>query len=113
VGSNVPAATTPQPCAVARAAAAVPEAEAQADRNIDADLDVTSAADLATWALRCADMSYTSQATHKRQMDRYRTTGNADRASFTRLTALRSSGTWYGRDPVATARAHGPDESGS
>jgi hypothetical protein len=50
-------------------------------------------ASLAAWAHR--------QATHKRQMDRYRTTGNADRASFTRLTALRSSGTWYGRDPVA------------
>jgi len=41
------------------------------------------------------------QATHKRQMDRYRATGNADRTSFTRLTALRSSGTWYGADPVA------------
>ena len=37
---------------------------------------------------------------HKRQMDRYRATGNADRASFTRLTALRGNGTWYGRDPV-------------
>jgi len=53
------------------------------------------------------------QATHKRQMDRYRTTGNADRASFTRLTPLRSKGTWYGGDPVAMARAHGPDGSGS
>lgn len=53
------------------------------------------------------------QATHKRQMDRYRTTGNADRASFTRLIALRSNGTWYGRDPVAMARAHWPDGSGS
>jgi hypothetical protein len=62
-------------------------------------------ASLAAWAHR--------QATHKRQMDRYRTTGNADRASFTRLTALRSSGTWYGRDPVAMARAHEPDGSGS
>jgi hypothetical protein len=62
-------------------------------------------ASLVAWAHR--------QATHKRQMDRYRTTGNADRASFTRLTALRSNGTWYGRDPVATARAHGPDGSGS
>ncbi len=62
-------------------------------------------ASLAAWAHR--------QATHKRQMDRYRTTGNADRASFTRLTALRSDGTWYGRDPVALARPHGPDGSGS
>ena len=62
-------------------------------------------ASLATWAHR--------QATHKRQMDRYRTTGNADRASFTRLTALRSSGTWYGRDPVAMAGAHGSDGSDS
>jgi hypothetical protein len=58
---------------------------------------------LVTWAHR--------QATHKRQMDRYRTTGNADRASFTRLTALRSDGTWHGRDPVAAARAHGLDAS--
>jgi hypothetical protein len=62
-------------------------------------------ASLVAWAHR--------QATHKRQMDRYRTTGNADRASFTRLTALRSTGSWYGRDPVAMARAHGPDGSGS
>jgi hypothetical protein len=58
-------------------------------------------ASLVAWAHR--------QATHKRQMDRYRTTGNADRASFTRLTALRSTGTWYGRDPVAMSRAHGQD----
>lgn len=38
---------------------------------------------------------------HRRQMDRYRTTGNADRTSFTRFTVLRSQGTWYGRDPFA------------
>ena len=62
-------------------------------------------ASLVAWAHR--------QATHKRQMDRYRATGNADRASFTRLTAIRGSGTWYGADPVAPARAHGPDGSGS
>jgi len=62
-------------------------------------------ASLVAWAHR--------QATHRRQMARYRTTGNADRASFTRLTPLRSNGTWYGRDPVAMARAHGPDGSGS
>ena len=56
-------------------------------------------ASLVAWAYR--------QATHKRQMDRYRTTGNADRASFTRLTALRSSGTWHGADPAATPRRAG------
>ena len=43
------------------------------------------------------------QATHKRQMDRYRATGNADRTSFTRLAAIRSVGTWYGVDPVTRA----------
>ena len=62
-------------------------------------------ASLVAWAHR--------QATHKRQMDRYRATGNADRASFTRLTALRGNGTWYGRDPVAPAGAHGPAGPGS
>ena len=62
-------------------------------------------ASIVAWAHR--------QATHKRQVDRYRTTGNADRASFTRLTALSSNGTWYGRDPVEMARAHGPDGPGS
>jgi hypothetical protein len=62
-------------------------------------------ASLAAWAHR--------QPSHKRQMDRYRATGNADRASFTRLTALRSSGTWYGADPVAMARVSGHDASGS
>ena len=62
-------------------------------------------ASLAAWAHR--------QATHKRQMDRYRTTRNADRASFTRLTALGSRGTWYGRDPVAAEGASGTAGSGS
>ena len=60
---------------------------------------------LAAWAHR--------QPTHKRQMDRYRTTGNADRASFTRLAALSGDGTWSGRAPVAMPGAHGPDGSGS
>lgn len=41
------------------------------------------------------------QGPHRHQMDRYRTTRNADRTSFTRLVALRSTGTWYGADPVA------------
>jgi hypothetical protein len=53
------------------------------------------------------------QATHKRQMDRYRETGNADRTSFTRLAALRSVGTWHGADPVARARDHELDPSGA
>lgn len=61
-------------------------------------------ASLVAWAHR--------QPTHKRQMDRYRATANADRASFTRLTAIRSNGTWYGADPVAIAPTHGPDGSG-
>ena len=60
-------------------------------------------ASLAAWAPR--------QPSHRRQMDRYRTTRNADRASFTRLTALRSTGTWHGADPVAVARPHGQDAS--
>ena len=50
-------------------------------------------ASLTAWAHR--------QPSHKRQIDRYRQTGNADRASFTRLTPIRSDGTWYGIDPVA------------
>lgn len=53
-------------------------------------------ASLLAWAYR--------QPTHTRQVDRYRTTRNADRASFTRLTALSSRGTWYGRDPVGGSR---------
>ena len=60
---------------------------------------------LVAWAHR--------QPSHKRQMDRYRTTGNADRASFTRLTAIRSRGSWHGADPVAIAGAHRPDGSAS
>lgn len=48
---------------------------------------------LTSWAYR--------HPSHKRQMDRYRQTDNADRTSFTRLTALSSNGTWYGANPVA------------
>ena len=59
---------------------------------------------LVTWARK--------QPSRKRQMDRYRTIGNADRASFTRLTAIGSSGTWHGVDPVAIARAQRSDGSG-
>lgn len=40
---------------------------------------------------------------HRRQMDRYRTTKNADRTSFTRFSVLRSQGTWYGADPAAAS----------
>lgn len=38
---------------------------------------------------------------HRRQMDRYHATNNADRTSFTRCTVLRSQGTWHGADPLA------------
>jgi hypothetical protein len=41
------------------------------------------------------------QPSHRRQMDRHRATRNADRLSFSRLTVLRSAGTWNGVDPVA------------
>lgn len=43
---------------------------------------------------------------HRRQMDRYRMTGNADRTSFTRLTVLWRTGTWYGADPAAVEAEH-------
>jgi hypothetical protein len=62
-------------------------------------------ASLTAWAHR--------QPSHRRQIDRYRETGNADRASFTRLTAIRSDGTWYGMDPVAGPRGHGLGASGA
>lgn len=50
-------------------------------------------ASMVAWAYR--------QSTHKRQMDRFRSNHNADRASFTRLTPRWSEGTWHGIDPVA------------
>ena len=41
------------------------------------------------------------QGSHRRQLDRQRTEGLADRTSFTRFRVLSSAGTWYGEDPVA------------
>jgi hypothetical protein len=43
------------------------------------------------------------QGSHRRQLDRHRTEGLADRTSFTRFQVLSSAGTWYGVDPVARA----------
>jgi hypothetical protein len=40
------------------------------------------------------------QGTHRRQLDRYRAEGLADRTSFTRFRVLESAGTWHGRDPA-------------
>ena len=42
---------------------------------------------------------------HRVQVDRYKREQTCDRTSFTRLRALRTSGTWEGRDPVASAAA--------
>jgi hypothetical protein len=41
------------------------------------------------------------QGSHRRQLDRHRAEGLADRTSFTRFRMLSSSGTWYGVDPAA------------
>jgi heme-degrading monooxygenase HmoA len=41
------------------------------------------------------------QGSHRRQLDRHRTEGLADRTSFTRFRVLSSTGTWYGADPAA------------
>ena len=41
--------------------------------------------------------------THRGQVDRYKREQTCDRTSFTRLRALRTSGCWEGRDPVAAA----------
>ena len=38
---------------------------------------------------------------HKRQVDRFRALGTADRTSFTRLEVLDQRGTWLGGDPLA------------
>lgn len=41
------------------------------------------------------------QGSHRRQLDRHRAEGLADRTSFTRFRVLSSAGTWYGEDPAA------------
>ena len=41
------------------------------------------------------------QGSHRRQLDRHRAEGLADRTSFTRFRVLCSEGTWYGVDPAA------------
>lgn len=43
------------------------------------------------------------QGSHRRQLDRHRAEGLADRTSFTRFRVSSSAGTWYGEDPVAPA----------
>ena len=42
------------------------------------------------------------QGSHRRQLERHRAEGLADRTSFTRFRVLRSAGTWYGVDPVTS-----------
>ena len=41
------------------------------------------------------------QGSHRRQLDRHRAEGLADRTSFTRFRVLSSAGTWYGADLAA------------
>lgn len=41
------------------------------------------------------------QGSHRRQLDRHRTEGLADRTSFTRFRVSSGAGTWYGVDPAA------------
>ena len=41
------------------------------------------------------------QGSHRRQLDRHRAEGLADRTSFTRFRVVGSAGTWYGVDPAA------------
>jgi hypothetical protein len=40
------------------------------------------------------------QGSHRRQLERHRAEGLADRTSFTRFHVLSSTGTWYGVDPA-------------
>jgi hypothetical protein len=42
--------------------------------------------------------------THRTQIDRYKRETTADRTSFTRFRALRTSGQWGGADPIELAR---------
>ena len=42
---------------------------------------------------------------HRDQIDRYKREQTADRTSFTRFRAVRTSGSWNGRCPVEAARA--------
>ena len=51
------------------------------------------------------------QGSHRRQLDRHRTEGLADRTSFTRFRVLSSAGTWHGEDPAVRTgdeRLNGP-----
>jgi hypothetical protein len=55
------------------------------------------------------------QGSHRRQLDRHRTEGLADRTSFTRFRVLSSAGTWYGEDPavrIPTPDCRNPDKLG-
>ena len=45
------------------------------------------------------------QGSHRRQLDRHRNDGLADRTSFTRFRVLSSAGTWYGEDPAVRVTA--------
>jgi hypothetical protein len=42
---------------------------------------------------------------HRSQIERYKREQTADRTSFTRFRALRTSGSWNGSCPVGAARA--------
>ena len=48
------------------------------------------------------------QGSHRRQLDRHRSEGLADRTSFTRFRVLSSAGTWHGENP-ASDRARGAE----
>ena len=48
------------------------------------------------------------QGSHRRQLDRHRAEGLADRTSFTRFRVLSNAGTWYGEDHGAVSQAPQP-----